>query len=185
METVTEISHDKSINRPEDALARRDRKNALRKNAAEQTKLRNQSLQQINSANWILSTAVKSPSGDMLGDIKDLVLDPESGQVVYVVICFAGALSLTSKLFAIRLQALHWIRGEKCYMLDIEKRLLAKAPSFDNAHWPNNLSHWDQQHEELREWRVQVINAISVFRKLSSDYAFRKSYRAYPYHTVV
>jgi len=56
-------------------------------------------MQQVSRASKIIGTKVKNPNGDSLGDIKELVLDPESGQVVYAVVSFGGLMGVgTSSL---------------------------------------------------------------------------------------
>jgi sporulation protein YlmC with PRC-barrel domain len=132
--------------------AQQDLKQEIRKESVAQSKDYNLSMQQVSRASKIIGTAVKNHSDDSLGDIKDLVLDPETGQVVYAVVTFGGVFGMGDKLFAVPLQALRWIRDKEYYVLDIDKSLLEKAPGFDKDHWPNSLSKWDQQREELHQF---------------------------------
>ena len=106
-------------------------KHERREESAERVQASNESMQQVSRASKIIGTNVKNPNGDKLGDIKDLVLDPESGQVVYVVVSFGGVLGVGDKLFALPWKALHWTRDKEYYVLDVDKSTLKKAPGFE------------------------------------------------------
>jgi sporulation protein YlmC with PRC-barrel domain len=122
------------------------------KASVERAEVANESMQQVSRASKIIGTTVKDSHGDKLGDVKELVLDPESGQVVYAVVSFGGVLGLGNKLFALPWKALHWTRDKEYYVLDVDKNILKKAPGFDKKHWPNSSSKWDQQREELNQF---------------------------------
>jgi sporulation protein YlmC with PRC-barrel domain len=132
--------------------AQKDLNHEIRKKSVEQSKDYNKTMQQVSRASKILSTTVKNHSGDYLGDVKDLVLDPETGQVAYTVVTFGGVFGMGTKLFAVPFQALRWVRDKEYYILDIDKSILDNAPGFDDDHWPNSLSKWDQQREELHQF---------------------------------
>jgi sporulation protein YlmC with PRC-barrel domain len=123
-----------------------------RKESVERAKESNQSMQQVSRASKIIGTHVTNSSGDSLGDIKELVLDPESGQVVYAVISFGGVLGMGDKLFAVPWKALHWTRDKEYYALDVDKTTLKTAPGFDKKHWPDSSNKWDQQREEIYQF---------------------------------
>jgi sporulation protein YlmC with PRC-barrel domain len=153
MKTAVEAKKDTLVEKIVEVQdAQKDLNHEIRKESIEQSKDYNKSMQQVSRVSKILSTAVKSHSGDSLGDIKDLVLDPESGQVAYAVVTFGGVFGVGNKLFAVPFQALRWVRDNEYYILDIDKTILENAPGFDNDHWPNSLSKWDQQREELHQF---------------------------------
>jgi sporulation protein YlmC with PRC-barrel domain len=127
-------------------------KQERRKESVERAQESNESMQQVSRASKIIGTNVKNPNGDNLGDIKELVLDPESGQVVYAVVSFGGVLGVGDKLFAVPWKALHWTRDKEYYILDVDKNTLKKAPGFDKKHWPDSSSKWDQWREELNQF---------------------------------
>ncbi|MFI3154623.1 MAG: PRC-barrel domain-containing protein [Methylococcaceae bacterium] len=107
---------------------------------------------QMSRAGKIIGTRVKNPGGDNLGDIKDLVLDPKSGQISYAVISFGGVLGMGSKLFAIPWRLLQWNRNDEYYLLDLNKDILRKAPGFDKNHWPDSSDKWEQWSEEINQF---------------------------------
>jgi len=122
-----------------------------REESAERVQAANESMQQVSRASKIIGTTVKNSKGDKLGKIKELVLNPESGQVVYAVVSFGGLMGVGDKLFALPWKALHWTRDKEYYVFDVDKSTLKKAPGFDKKHWPDS-SKWDQLREEVKEF---------------------------------
>ncbi|MDP3008487.1 MAG: PRC-barrel domain-containing protein [Methylococcales bacterium] len=106
----------------------------------------------MSRASKIIGTTVKNANGDDLGDIKELVLNPESGQVVYAVVSYGGVLGLGDKLFAVPWKAMLWTADKEHYVLNVDKAMLKNAPGFDKAHWPDSASKWDQQREEIEQF---------------------------------
>lgn len=87
-----------------------------------------------------------------MGGIKDLVLDPASGHVVYAVVSFGGVLGMGNKLFAIPWSVLQWNSDKEYYVLDLEKETLKNAPGFDKKHWPDSSKKWERQREEINQF---------------------------------
>ena len=125
---------------------------AIQKESVERTQESNKSMQQVSRASKIIGTKVKNSKGESLGDIKDLVIDPENGQVVYGVVSFGGILGMGDKLFAIPWGALVWNFDKKYYILDLDKETLKKAPGFDKKHWPDSSDKWERLREELNQF---------------------------------
>ena len=125
---------------------------AVQKESVERTQEYNKSMQQVSRASKIIGTKVKNSKGESLGDIKDLVIDPENGQVVYGVVSFGGILGMGDKLFAIPWGALVWNFDKKYYILDLDKETLKKAPGFDKKHWPDSSDKWERLREELNQF---------------------------------
>ena len=122
---------------------------AVQKEAVELSQESNKSMQQVSRASKIIGTKVKNSKGENLGDIKDLVINPENGQVVYGVVSFGGVFGVGDKLFAIPWDALRWNRDKKYYVLDLDKDTLKKAPGFDKKHWPDTSNKWVRLRDEL------------------------------------
>ena len=87
-------------------------------------------------ASSVIGTSVVNPTGDNLGDVKEVVIDPRSGKVAYAVISFGGFLGMGEKLFAIPFSALKYNVEKNEYVLDVSKERLKAAPGFDPDHWP-------------------------------------------------
>jgi len=60
----------------------------------------------VLSANSMIGNKVANSEGELLGTIKDLVVDLDDAQIAYAVLSFGGLLGLGDKLFAIPLEAL-------------------------------------------------------------------------------
>ncbi|WP_446811366.1 PRC-barrel domain-containing protein [Methylomonas sp. 2BW1-5-20] len=88
-------------------------------------------------ASNIIGTPIANPKGESLGDIKEVVIDPNSGRVAYAVVSFGGFLSMGEKLFAIPFSAFEYNLSKNQYILDVSKERLEKAPGFDADHWPS------------------------------------------------
>ena len=87
-------------------------------------------------ASSITGTSVVNPTGDNLGDIKEVVIDPRTGKVAYAVVSFGGFLTIGKKLFAIPFEALEYNQADNEYVLDVSKEKLEAAPGFDPDNWP-------------------------------------------------
>jgi sporulation protein YlmC with PRC-barrel domain/Cu/Ag efflux protein CusF len=90
----------------------------------------------------LIGADVENRQGEDLGDIKDVVIDPQTGRVAYVVLAFGGFLGLGEKYFAIPFSALTPATGERRgdqerYILNIDQERLKNAPGFERNNWPN------------------------------------------------
>ena len=95
----------------------------------------------VLSATSIIGTRVVDTAGEPLGNIKELMIDPDDGQVAYVVLSFGGFLGVGDKLFAIPLEALMFGADEQTVVLDVDKDVLKDAPGFDKDHWPDTTQY--------------------------------------------
>ena len=91
----------------------------------------------LMSSSSLENADVKNREGEDLGNIKDFMIDCDSGNVVYAVLSYGGVLGMTDKLFAVPMPALQLDTGEKCFRLDISKEELENAPGFDKSDWPD------------------------------------------------
>ena len=60
----------------------------------------------VISASKLSGGAVKNADGEKLGDIKEIMIDTQTGRVAYAVLGFGGFLGVGDKLFAIPWSAL-------------------------------------------------------------------------------
>jgi sporulation protein YlmC with PRC-barrel domain len=90
----------------------------------------------LMGADTLIGDSVVNAADQDLGDIKEIMLDMQTGQVAYAVLSFGGFLGLGDKLFAVPWQALH---------LDIDKDRMQNAPGFDKNAWPDMAdARWAQ-----------------------------------------
>lgn len=90
----------------------------------------------ILSSSTITGQNVYNLNDESIGDIKDLMINPSNGEVVYAVISFGGFMGIGNKLFAMPLEALKFSDKDDTIRLDIDKEKLENAPSFDKDNWP-------------------------------------------------
>ena len=91
----------------------------------------------VLKASNVIGMKVESTEGKSLGKIKDLVLDPDEGDVQYAVLDFGGFLGIKDKYFVVPWEAIHFTPNGKKILLDVSKRDLKNAPGFDKNHWPD------------------------------------------------
>jgi sporulation protein YlmC with PRC-barrel domain len=93
---------------------------------------------------------VVNPGGENLGEIKDIMLDLETGKIDYFVIEFGGFLGLGVKYFAIPFRLLKLDAPNKRFVFEHAREILEKAPGFDMDHWPDTNLHFDEVHSYWR-----------------------------------
>jgi sporulation protein YlmC with PRC-barrel domain len=100
----------------------------------------------LMGADTLIGDSVVNGAEDKLGDIKEIMLDMNSGQVAYAVLAFGGFLGMGEKLFAVPWQALHLDTVNKRFVLNIDKERLKNAPGFNTDAWPDmNDVQWSNQ----------------------------------------
>jgi sporulation protein YlmC with PRC-barrel domain len=93
---------------------------------------------------------VVNPVGEQLGEIKEIMLDLETGKIDYFVIEFGGFLGLGVKYFAIPFRLLKLDAPNKRFVFEQAREILEKAPGFDMDHWPDTNLHFDEVHSYWR-----------------------------------
>ena len=91
----------------------------------------------LMGADTLIGDSVVNAQEEDLGDIKEIMLDMQTGQVAYAVLGFGGFLGLGEKLFAVPWQALHLDTVNKRMVLNVDKERLKNAPGFDKDAWPD------------------------------------------------
>jgi len=96
------------------------------------------------TASSLVGDKVVNPENEHLGEIKDIMLDLESGKIDYFVIEFGGFLGLGVKYFAIPLRLLKLDTVNKRFIFNQSREVVKAAPGFDMDHWPDTNLHFDQ-----------------------------------------
>ena len=91
----------------------------------------------IQKASEIIGRSVQNDRGEKLGEIEDLVIDPDRYRVAYVVLTFGGFLGFGDKLFAMPAGVLQMPGTGGYAVLTVDKEHLKKATGFDKDNWPN------------------------------------------------
>jgi len=92
----------------------------------------------ILSAGSLKGTKVVNRHEESLGEIEELMLFLDSGEVAYAVLSFGGFLGIGNKLFAVPWSALTLDTANERVVLDVAKERLEHAPGFDKDHWPRS-----------------------------------------------
>lgn len=97
----------------------------------------------ILSATTLIGDDVVNYNGENLGEVKEIMLDTNTGEVAYVVVSFGGFLGMGDKLFAVPMTAFEIDTANKQFKLDKSKEELKQAPGFDKNNWPEtNSEYW-------------------------------------------
>jgi sporulation protein YlmC with PRC-barrel domain len=100
----------------------------------------------LMGADTLIGDSVVNGAEENLGDIKEIMLDMNSGQVAYAVLAFGGFLGMGEKLFAVPWQALHLDTVNKRFVLNVDKERLKNAPGFNPDAWPDMSDvQWSNQ----------------------------------------
>jgi sporulation protein YlmC with PRC-barrel domain len=89
------------------------------------------------TANSLTTAEVRSPSGEDLGKIVDLMLDTEQGSVVYAVLASGGVLGVGAKMLAVPPRSLR-LSADRCVEIDLDTATLDAADGIDRANPPQS-----------------------------------------------
>lgn len=90
----------------------------------------------IVATSELTGTKVENLEGKHVGEIEDIMFDPENGTIAYAVLSFGGFLGIGDKHFAIPVEALGFSDRRSAITLDIDKKKLENAPGFDKSNRP-------------------------------------------------
>jgi sporulation protein YlmC with PRC-barrel domain len=91
----------------------------------------------VLAATTLSGDRVRNAAGEDLGTIEEIMLDTQSGRIVYAVLSFGGFLGIGNKLFAVPWSAMRLDEGEHEFILDVDRATLKNAPGFDKDDWPD------------------------------------------------
>jgi hypothetical protein len=92
----------------------------------------------VQRASRLIDADVENAQEEDLGEIEDLVLDPQDGRIAYAVLSFGGFLGLGEQYFAVPWAALTAKTGDDdTLILPVAKEKLQNAPGFDKNNWPD------------------------------------------------
>jgi sporulation protein YlmC with PRC-barrel domain len=111
----------------------------------------------------IIGSKVQNMQGVDLGVIKDVVIDVDTGRVLYAILDFGGFLGIGDKLFPVPWHSLAPLPSEGIFFMNISKEKLEKAPGFNKDNLPDMGDvHWgaaiNQFYEASQEERDYTYN---------------------------
>ena len=91
----------------------------------------------------IIGSKVQNMQGVDLGVIKDVVIDVDTGRVLYAILDFDSFLGIGGKLFPVPWHSLAPLPSEGIFFMDVSKEKLEKAPGFNKDDLPDMGDvHW-------------------------------------------
>ena len=99
--------------------------------------------QSLISAEKVSGTEVYNPSGETLGEVRDVMLDKRSGRVAYAIMAFGGFVGIGRNYFPLPWSTLRYDTRKEGYVVDLSKDLLKAAPSYAAEKMPT----WDRGYE--------------------------------------
>lgn len=94
------------------------------------------------TASSIIGDKVNNKADEHLGQIKDIMLNVQTGAVEYYIVEFGGFLGVGEKFFAIPFNLLTVDADRQLFIFNQPKEMLEKAPGFDKDHWPETNLHY-------------------------------------------
>ena len=96
-------------------------------------------------ASQLMGYNIQNDERKNVGEIKDLVLDAQTGRIRYVAVTYGGFLGVGNKLFAVPFEAFKVRQnpddpthaGDFVLVLNVTQAQLKGAVGFDHDHWPN------------------------------------------------
>ena len=109
---------------------------------------------QVIRPDELIGREVRNAQDEDLGEIEEVMLDPISGRIAYVVVEHGGFLGIGDDLFAVPWAAMQFMPGDdQTLLLDIPEDKLENAPRF---------SRDDETPLERREWVTSVHSYYGV-----------------------
>jgi sporulation protein YlmC with PRC-barrel domain len=105
------------------------------------------------SAGTLVGDTVKNRREEDIGNLEEIMIDLETGQVSYVVLAAGGFLGLGEKFFAIPWEMVSVDTDDEKVVIDLDKETLENAPGFDKDNWPDASD---------REWLSEVYGYHEV-----------------------
>ncbi len=114
----------------------------------------------VLAAKRLMNEPVRNRQGEDVAGVEDYIIDLNSGCVQYAVLSSGGFLGMGEKLFAVPWPAMRLDTERHCFVLDVDKDALERAPGFDKDNWPT---------AERSDYRSSVDSYWST-RRLSDAY---------------
>lgn len=116
----------------------------------------NTGLQGVVLANQVLAYHLNASNGQQIAEVKDLILDPNSGELQYVLISINGLPgAYNNEIIPVPLRALSWDPQNNTIKLNVPPQVLLNAPKFAQGQLPSTTNpNWDS---EIRSFWQQYL----------------------------
>jgi sporulation protein YlmC with PRC-barrel domain len=88
------------------------------------------------STETLLGSDVKNPQAQDVGTLKQLMVDPHTGRVMYAVVAMGGFLGMGEKTVIVPWNALEVARDGKSLVLNVSPQMLQQAPTYEKGKEP-------------------------------------------------
>ena len=110
----------------------------------------------------IMGTKVRSTEAENIGVVQNIMIDPQNGSIMYIVLCFADFMGKEHRHFAIPRELLtvqHGTNGS--IFLDVDKEHLMDAEPVFNGQYP--VSQIDNNHKCIYELMTEKTGFSKSF----------------------
>lgn len=129
----------------------------------------------------IIGSRVINLEGQQIGAITNLVIDIDTGSVVYAALDFGGFLGFRDKLFAVPWQCLAAVPAEGLFILDQSVATLQKAPGFDKNNWPDiGDKQWNANIFQFYKRQVPSHRPYAPYKRYPAEEGGGEYYPSYP-----
>ncbi|MES2438385.1 MAG: PRC-barrel domain-containing protein [Verrucomicrobiota bacterium] len=121
-------------------------------------------------ASEVIGTNVKNSTDENIGEVKDIVIDLKSGEILAVIVSSGGFLGVADTLSAVPSSALRYDTAAKAFKTKITKEQLQRAPQHQAGNWPDYSNA--AMMTKLREYRDSIggdVNAADNTAKNEVD----------------
>jgi sporulation protein YlmC with PRC-barrel domain len=91
-------------------------------------------------ASEILDFNIHNSQGEEIGELEDIIIELDTGNVQYAVVSFEDEIDNTDELFGLQLNELNIDAENDLFTFDPDQSLLQNAPSFNPDEWDNQFN---------------------------------------------
>jgi sporulation protein YlmC with PRC-barrel domain len=124
-------------------------------------------LAQVNVSNLrasnVLGYEVFDLQGQDMGEVEDLIVNMDNGQISYAILELGDFLETEQELFPIPLNALQVSAQQLAFMLDVDPATLANAPAFNEDTWPDlTTPEWDENYATFWQDNLEMGDEMQM-----------------------
>jgi sporulation protein YlmC with PRC-barrel domain len=111
----------------------------------------------IVRASELIGLNVQNHADEAVGEINDIVIDPNDGRVRYIALSAGGVLGVGDELFAIPWTAFECrkVGDEHKVVLNVDKETLQNAKGFNQDNWPDMANErWQMENDRIFQPRA-------------------------------
>lgn len=105
-------------------------------------------------ASHVIGKDVKNAGSESIGEVEDLVVDMENGEVIAVIVSTGGFLGIGDSLSAVPVAVLRYDQQAEGFKTKLTKEQLGRAPQFKADAWPDYSNTTSS--EALRSFRASL-----------------------------